>query len=195
MDNEGVTGPLGAALRAAPTPIDAKALNEGWRRHFKNRATQRQVAVVLEVPSGEKIAAVRMPMTYMMRTGVVPDRLTGLIQKQIDLLSSGDPEKAERETIEEYQIRGEEAEEEWNAILDFIWCECVILPKFKPDGDADPDNPDNPTFPVGDVEMIDKVYLYQWCQGVNESVEDFFRTTGAALGAVADVLGVPLQTV
>lgn len=190
-------GPFGAALRAAPTPaqkVDPKLLNEGWRRHFKQKAEEGTIAVLLDVPSGEKIAAVRMPLTYMVRTGIVPDRLTGSVQKQIAQIQSGDPEKARKETIESYMQSPVEAEQEWNALLDFIWCECVVLPKFKPLIEANPDDEENPTFPVDSVDMMDKVYLYQWCQGVNESVEDFFRTTSEAMGVMGDVIGVPLPS-
>lgn len=194
MDYEGVVTPLGAGTRPAPTPLDPKALNEGWRRHFKARSKVKGVAVLLDVPSGEKIAAIRMPLSYMMRTGVVPDRLTGAVQRQIAVIQSGDPAKAQSETIKDFQERGDEAQAEFDALLQFIWCECVQLPKFLPGDEANPDDPDNPTFPVESVEMMDLIYLYQWCQGVNESVEDFFRTTGEALGALADVLGIPLQT-
>lgn len=198
-DFEGVTGPRGGealtvdeAVGLAPVSINAARLNEGWRRHFKAKNSQR-VAVVLDLPSGEQIAAVRLPLSYLLKAGHVPDRMSSAVQKQIALLTGGDPQASVEAVAADYAQDPDAANAEWFDVLDFIWMHCVVLPKFVADAEADPDHPTTPTFPISSVGELDKIYLYEWCQGVNETVETFLRATSQALGIVADGYNVSLS--
>jgi hypothetical protein len=192
---DGVTGPLGGAAGDGQSalPFDKAKLNAGWRRHFQEKQEKKQVAVVIDVPTGEQIAAVRMPLSYMLKAGIVPDRLTPAIEKQIALLISGDPKKSREAVYEDYKADAEAADAEWMDVLNFIWMNCCVLPKFVADTEAQPDDPENPTFPISSVELIDKLYLYEWCQGVNETVERFLQSTSEALRTLADEYSIPLS--
>jgi hypothetical protein len=189
--------------------FDPALLSKAWRKNFsRKKESKKKVAVVIDVPSGEKVAVVRMPLWMMLHAGKVPDRLSSFAQEHVKLLSSGDAELAQKTVMGQYLNDADAAAKQMDDLLDFIWINSVVLPRFAsradypdaPAPDPESDEPvvlngddDNPVFDVADVEMIDKVFVYQFCQGVDESVEQFLRTTSAALGIVADVAGLPLQ--
>lgn len=196
---EGVVGPKPAGerddvvtLTDAPL-VDAKSLNDAWRSSFKARKQKEKIAVVLMLPSGERVAVVRMPLTYMLNAGHVPDRLTSIVQRQIELLTGGDPEASKQKVMEEYAADPKQSDQEWEAVLNFIVMDSVVLPKFVADDEANPDHEDHPTFPISSMDLLDKIYLYEWNQGVNETVEAFLRAASETLGTVADGLNVSLS--
>jgi len=197
MSNEGVTGPRSGVADtyqspaspisgAQPADFTKKLLNDGWKKHLQAKAEQKQIAVVMEVPSGEKVAAVRMPLSYMLKAGIIPDRLSEAVEHQIALITAGDPKKSQQTVLEDYAKDAQKSEQEWKDVLDFIWTSCVVLPKFVADAEATPDDEDNPTFPISSVDLIDKLFLYEWCQGVNETVQAFRESTAEALGIMAN---------
>lgn len=193
--------------------------DRAWGSHFaKRKEKMKQVAVVIDLPTGQSVGVVRMPLWYLLHKGMIPDRISGYAQEHVRLLSAGDPELAQQQVMSSY-IANEKGEQvTWDDLLDEIWIRCVVAPKFgrgidvnvtlnddgepwlidhsegfmrsvRPVAEGDKDLVWN----VKDVEMIDKIFVYQFCQGVDESVESFLRTTSAALGAVADGLGLPVQ--
>lgn len=197
MDYEGIVGPRNEGglpveptarptLIPSPAQIDPKALNDAWRKNWKAKTERKNIAVLIDLPSGSTIAAVRMPLSYLLKAGHVPDRMTHIVQKQINLLTSGKPEDAMQSVVDDYQQDEATADKEWQDVLDFITIHCSVLPKFAADEDADPEHETDPTFPVSSMDMLDKIYLYEWCQGVSETVETFLHAAATALGIVAD---------
>lgn len=219
LTNQGAAA--GTTRPTAPSlDFDPALAARAWASHLTTkRKEKKQIAVVIPLPSGQQVAVHRMPVWHMLHLGLIPDRLTAYAQNHVRLLASADRELAQRQTVSAYLANHEEEQVNWQDLLDTIWLRCVVSPKFGTSAEATVEvteegelraierngddyfgrkslpAPEDMVFDVADVELLDKIFVYQFCQGVDESVEQFLRSTSAALGVVADVAGLPLSSV
>lgn len=188
VGSEGSHG--GVNLGVALDPSIASA----WRKHIKERSELRGRPVKLALPSGLAITAVRMPIRYLLSEGIIPDPLTPIVKEHIALLD--DPamgESGEDAILSAWDADPEASWKKWVKVLDTIWLACVVQPSFTDDeaqvGRDEKGEPAEPFF-IGEADYFDKLYVYQWTQGVDQAVADFLHEQSQIVGIVADGGGV-----
>lgn len=187
-------------------------LHQRWMLKYQRQVAERPVAAQLLLPSGAIVKAVRMPMRALFEQGKIPDSITPMAQQWVDQLESLSPERdadkqaasAQQAVLDKFQEDPVAAATLWMEFLREIWVSIVVAPRFAspPKDQTDPAAVDgwerqvidNGIFPVSSVEFDDLLYLFQWAEGVDESVEAFFQRQTEAVGAMGDVPGVLVPT-
>jgi hypothetical protein len=180
-------GPNGSP--ASPSFVDV------WVSEYKSREELYR-PIMLALPSGKSVKVQRMPLHVMWTKGIVPDSLTARVQDWVKAIDADDPQGSiltdmaglsNDDLIKRYTS--------WVDMLDFVWCTCVKEPTFVLNESTQ--NTDFGRLWVGDVDLNDKAYLFSFAQGVDQTVEDFFREQNATLGTLPDGEGLldPAQRV
>jgi hypothetical protein len=168
---------------AGPTPDN---LTELWAQHFRQKEAERGAPVRLHpLPSGgPPIMAVRLPLKVLIRKGMVPDRLTAVVDRWIGIYDALDPKKAQQQVADDFEEDPEGSFIKWSEMLNYVWMTSVVVPKYT--NDLSKVDYEAGIFDVSEVDFSDKLYLYAWCQGVDETVEEFFRKQIDPLEPVPD---------
>lgn len=183
----GLLGVVGPSY--APNPsIELK-----WRERMQKREASRGLAVELQLPSDPdaSVMAVRMPLRALFRNGRIPDPLTEVVQDMIAKIEGADPDAAIESTMQEFNESPIATMNRWIKLLNAVWLGCVSFPAFTDDEGAEGST--EPPFYVGDVDYFDKLYVYQWAQGVDQSVIDFLNEQKSLVGNVAAGGEIPLS--
>lgn len=159
------------------------SLVAAWRKEATARAEARETPFKLDLPSGKAVYVVRMSLRLLLNKGMVPDVLTPQVSETIALIESGDPDKGQREVMDEFARDPVDAYLRWLNLLNFVWLATVVSPKFAKEGE---DDPANDVFSLDLVDYDDKLYVYQWTQGVDQSVQDFRLQQAAAVGTLGN---------
>jgi hypothetical protein len=198
------TGPatvLAAKRLAASVDPDTSRAWGARQRRIKAEAN-RPVTIVL--PSNEArtdeeraengditVDVVRMPIKLLWERGTVPSELGATVQAIIDQLESRDPEYVRESTLAAFEQDPIKVFNQWLDLLYFVWLENVVSPAFVDDrrqpADGKRTGAEEPPFAVQDVDYNDLLFVYQWSQGVDQSVREFLLEQTAALGAVGTV--------
>lgn len=192
-DNAGnvtIEGSAGANPAVALDP----SITDAWRRMFKAKQQQRTTPVQLYLPSGMPVTAVRLPVRHLIEYGNIPDPLTNAVREFADLIEGerrGEYSVAET-LADQFNENPEASWNRWMRVIDGVFIACVSQPSFT-DDDRQADLEVGP-FPVADVDYFDKLYVYQWAQGVDQSVADFLREQSATMGSLANGEGIPLSS-
>jgi hypothetical protein len=142
------------------------SLELAWRNHAKQRRSQLDTAFKLELPSGMPVMAVRAPLRWLYKHGRIPDHLLAEVERQIKLIETADPKHVEEQIAKDL----EESEDKIDFFTDHLkvlnacWLACVTNP----------------------VDYLDKLYVYRWAQGVDQSVEDFFLEQAEIMGSLSN---------
>lgn len=170
------------------------SIADAWRRMFKAKQSQRTTPVALILPSGMPVTAMRLPVRHLIEYGNIPDPLTTSVREFADLIEGERQGGASvaSSLVEQFNENPEQSWSRWMRVLDGVFIACIAQPSFT-DDDRQADLENGP-FPVADVDYFDKLYVYQWAQGVDQSVADFLREQSAALGALANGEGVSLSS-
>lgn len=191
MDTEELTGPVTRGRPAtAPVALDP-ALARQWGKDAKQRKLDRATPHRLDLPSGKTVQAIKAPMRWLYKHNMIPDHLTARVQEMIDLITSADPKYVQSEMEKEFERDTEGAFAKWHDLMDACWMACVVNPKFTED-EAFAESEEEP-FWVGEVDYLDKLYLYQWVEGVDLSVEEFLHQQAEIVGALQNGEGVQLS--
>lgn len=134
-----------------------------------------------------------MPLSLMYQRGLIPDIFTARVQEWIGSIQKNldDPVNAGKEFLHQEDETEEDMEKrynDWLSIVDYTWCACVSSPSFCMKFEDQDLN--KPVLWVGEVDYQDKIYVYTYAQGVDQTVEEFFREQEEALGAILDGEGV-----
>lgn len=116
----------------------------------------------LEVPSGN-VALVRRPgMLAFLQAGILPNSLTKIVKEKMG--SKGDDVEIDREAL------GELTFEEMIEAYDAVTLYCVVQPELHPvpEGERDPS-----LLYVDEVDMDDKMFIFQWAVGGTRDLESF----------------------
>lgn len=178
---------VGATVNALDPSIELK-----WRERFANKSKIRYAPMELDLPSGLAVEAVRMPLRFLLRKGLIPDPVSPIIHDYIARLDDPDPDARVEESVTEFNETPLAAFKRWQTILDTVWQCCVRRPLFTDDSDRE--DAEEPPYYTGDVDYFDKLYVYQWAQGVDESVIDFLRGQDETMGALANGDSIPLSS-
>ena len=163
-----------------------------WRKHAQKRQEERETAIHLDLPSGKPVKAIRAPLQWLYRHNLIPDALLAQTEEMIRLIESGDPNAVGRAMEEELQENEEQAFEKWLALLNGCWLACVTSPEFTDDESRR--EAVDPPYWIGDVDYMDKLFLYGWAQGVDQSIQEFLQFQSEIVGAMADGTGVQLSS-
>lgn len=172
----------GNRLGVALDPSIASA----WRKHIKERSELRGMPIKLDLPSGLPITAVRMPIRYLLSEGIIPDPLTPIIKEHIALLDDpGVQSEGENAVLAAWDADPEASWQKWIKVVDAIWLACVVQPSFTDDGEQVGKEGAEP-LSVHEADYFDKLYVYQWTQGVDQPVAEFLHQQSEIMGIVAD---------
>jgi len=163
-----------------------------WTEDARRRAEAKKMVVEVTLPSGRQVLAHRTHIRWLYKHGRIPDHLVGRVEEMIRLLDLADPNAAAASLTEAVKENPEEELVKWLDVVNACWIGCVVQPLFVDDEDRE-DALEAP-FYVGDVEYFDKLYLFQWAEGVDRTVEEFFREQGEAMGMLANGESIPLLT-
>lgn len=203
-----------ARPESAPQVAPARPLAEIWKERARAKQQQEKSGVMLELPSGAPVRVLRVPLVLLLQRGRIPDALTPIVQryiKEIKDIEKGEEPPEEKREAEMALVKADvdnnevEAYNNFLTILDFVVQTAVIEPRFCRREDAHafvptPDQPEPLFLDWGlqgeppDIDDADKLFVYQFCQGVDQTVEEFFRRQANALGVLPDRQDVPLST-
>jgi hypothetical protein len=157
---------------------------EAWRQHLQAQINQLVVPVDLTLPSGVSVLAVRPHLLLMYRHNVFPNFLTPLVEKLIQ--SAKDDDDGAEEFIEhKIETEAVQAYNEFMALLDYVWVTAIVDPIFvldlKNPGDAALKRVEHlpleeqvdALIPVDAVDLEDKLYFFNWCQGSSDDIATF----------------------
>jgi hypothetical protein len=140
-----------------------------WKARQAERPTE-----PLELPSGN-VALVRpVGMPALIKAGVIPNSLLGVVQKAIR--DKRPPDMKSVDWDEQTQL---------DAIRLFEQCAvfCVVEPKVETPPD-DPDERDPDVLYADDVEIDDLIFIFQFAVGGTRDLEQFRGEQAAAVAAV-----------
>lgn len=149
-------------------PTSAKA----WKKKT-NKLTE------LEVPSGSIALVKPMPITDLLTEGVFPDSMRAIVQ---DAMKDGDKEgsdKVDMDAILEDPEKLTEMFESFDRILVRVCVEPVV--EMAPENDSDRDEE---ILYADEVDLQDKMFIFQFVVGGSKDLAEFRKGTGDALGSL-----------
>lgn len=181
----------GAASGVIP---DADIIS-AWQADFEQK---KQAAVVggritLTLPSGIQIRAMRLPLILLLQSKSIPDKLSRIVNDFIRTIETGGGNEAKiaAELEATFKDNALEAAQDWLAMLNFVFINCVTTPNFvEKEEDI---NPEQGIFWIDTVNFYDKLWLFQWAQGVDQSVQQFLDQQAASVGTLSDEQGVRMS--
>lgn len=135
------------------------------------------------VPSGNVALCNRPGLDSFLRLGLIPNSLMGIVQRSIQEAQKGKEVTAKKMQDEMNKLM--EDPTKLADVLDFadkVVCFICVSPKVlmpPPEGEARDEN----VLYADEVDMDDKMFLFQWAVGGTESVDTFREESGANVGA------------
>ena len=162
-----------------------------WRKRSAERIQEKVKPVAMDLPSGMRVVAQRVDLRWLMKHDLIPDPLLARVEEMIGLIESADPNYVAEELGHTLEQNPEETFSNWFSVLGTVWQACVVAPQFT-DDPARRDS-EEPPYHIDDVEYFDKLYVYQWAQGVDRSVIEFLHEQSEAMGELADKQSIQLS--
>lgn len=163
---------------APRTPQDRKPKAVGTTAKKVTSAQQWKKAnegIELEVPSGNVCLARRIDLPTLVTQGVIPNALMPMVNKAINT-GEFDAEK-ELTDLDIEKIT------DMLSLYDHVALACVIQPELSP-APAEGEERDGDKLYVDEVDMDDKVFIFQWAVGGSSDLERFRAEQGAAMDAL-----------
>ena len=157
--------PNGAATDDAQrAPATPSSLTAAWRAYLDGASKARSTAVLLTLPSGMAVRAKRPTLLKVLASGRIPDTLAAKVEALIAKAQQQGTGAIQDAMDEQRTTDPAGFMSTYLALLDVVWCEAVVEPRFARDpGPGDALTPD--TLPVEAVPIGDKTYLFTWAQG------------------------------
>lgn len=160
-ETPGFTAPTGPPM----VPISDADIQKQWAA----ATTKKMQGVVIELPSGLNVRAIRPNIFHLLQKGALPSALRPMVEKWMNLVKDGSSAEDIMSSIEEdITADPDHAMDRINEMIKFVFETAVIAPKFSSDGKPG-------TFDIEMVEMDDLYFIYQWAQGVDEALATFRR--------------------
>jgi hypothetical protein len=180
-----------------PVPIKSPdtSLTEQWLAHTRRQTQRFSTVTEVTLPSGLKVKAVRPHLLLMYRNGVFPNALTPMITKLLSLATEGQ-DRAETEIMDQFQNNMAEAYTQFTLMLDYVWISAIVEPVFALDPANVPEDkltilrrlPAELQFVIPlteeNVSIEDRLFFFNWCQGVDQTIESFREEQAARLEAL-----------
>lgn len=192
---------------AASGIISDADIVSAWQHDFaqQRRSVGSAAKITLTLPTGNQVKAIRMPLILLMQAESIPDKLTHIVSNWIETIEQSGQEvtkmgltgedrvNAQAQFVEqafqsEYGDNPVIAAQKWIDLVNFVFINCVVTPRFI--DDADQAKPDDGIFYVGEVNFYDKLWLFQWAQGADQSVQTFLDQQTTYVGLAPDGPGV-----
>lgn len=161
----------------------SKAAGGGWK---KSTATE------LLLPSGETALVKRPGIQAFLKKGVIPDSLAPIVQAQINKAQGKRPVKG-GDASDKIDIAAlMEDPEKLAAILelvDTVLVDVVVQPKVAA-APANPDDRRDDVFYPDEVDLEDKMFIFNFAVGGTRDLERFRSESDGALASVDSVAGV-----
>lgn len=139
--------------------------------------------VELELPSGNICLAINKGMKVFLSEGNVPNSLMDIVQGAI-AEGEGKGQKKLAEAAEDTKVLGDMIH-----MMDGIVVSCVMQPDIAPvplkeDGTWDEAAKDPSLLYVDEVELEDKMFIFQWCVGGTTDIAQFRKEFASAVESV-----------
>ena len=149
----------------------------------KNKETWRAIAT--DLPSGNTALLRRAGLEQFLMMGMIPNTLIGLMQEQI-AKAKGKPEALNEDDISEQLAEMLEDPQQLVDLIDMvdrITVFCVLEPKVAEVPVSHSDREEG-TLYVDEVDLEDKMFIFQWAVGGVEDIEPFRKELAESLGSV-----------
>jgi hypothetical protein len=184
---------FGAGINVKPTVNRTAA----WRAQLQKQVHTIVAPVEIVLPSGGTVLAVRPHLLLMYRHKVFPNALTPLIEKLIKNAMGDDGTDENDEFIaKQFEENSVEAYDQFMELLNYVWVTAVIDPVFVIDLNAPTSDAiarvqhlpveERTLLPVDAVELDDKLFLFNWCQGVTDDVAAFRQRQSERMAALQE---------
>jgi len=138
----------------------------------------------LEVPSGH-VALVRRPgMEAFIKGGLIPNNLMPIVEQAMKGEVTDVKEVMAHVTMEDL--------ESITGLYDRVVLYCVISPELHPEP-AEGEDRDPEKLYVDEIEMDDKMFIFQWAVGGTSDVEQFRKEQAVAVSSVPAGEAVPVS--
>lgn len=136
-----------------------------WRTRMKKNAVGGPIR--LELPSGMPVMARRVDLHALFGLGEIPDTLTPIVT---DWFATKAPTK---EAITEALVQKiNEHLADYYRVLNYVWRACIVEPQFWETVEEAIAHPD--WLPMSEVNKDDRQFFFDWCQGIDETFQQFF---------------------
>lgn len=178
-----------AAVRRSPNgnpiPLQSReeSLAEKWAKRRLPSIMDGAETFLLQLPSGDEARARRIPVPALLTMGQLPNRLLPTLLEWTeafrDAIESGGGENEVATAINRVIARDPKPYVE---VAGITWRNCIVDPITVLDEEflGVPG-----TIPMAWVQLQDLEFVFDWAQGVDESVVDFFRRRQAQGVAMA----------
>lgn len=137
------------------------------------------------LPSGDVVKARRIAVAEMLAMRQIPNRLLPIILEWVEAFNNAPDEL---KAIQDIEAINQANVEKYFEVLNHVWMTCIVEPIFVPD-EKYKGLPG--TIPLRWVDFGDMQYFFDWAQGVDESIVNWFRRRqNAGLGTPPTVPGV-----
>jgi hypothetical protein len=140
----------------------------------------------LRVPSGALCRVRRVDLRIFVKQGRIPNSLRSIIDQAM-----GGKQLDEAEMAKEVMDNPEKLDD-MVSMVDSVVVDCVLQPRVKavpPAGQAkDPDQ-----LYVDELDLNDKMYIFNWCVGGASDLEQFREEQETALGRIRAVAGAEVS--
>lgn len=130
--------------------------------------------VLLKVPSGERCKARRIGLDVFLRNGMVPNSLMPIIK---EAMRSGEAPKMNMEDFDEEML------DSILSLVDSVCREAVIEPELHLPPSSPADRRDDIVY-TDDVDMNDRMFIFNWVVGGSADLERFRKEQAASLADV-----------
>jgi hypothetical protein len=177
-----------------------ESLAKQWQQHYIQQKADLSGVAMLELPSGMRVRAIRPPLLVLVTQGRIPDSVTPLVDRMIKESRTGGGEATAKYLQDEFAKDPLGMYQKITTMMNAVWFAAVLDPVFVEDPDSVPidvqirleslPEEDRIVLPISMVDEEDKAYLFNWAQGVDESVAEFRDGPFGAVRKALDGEGV-----
>lgn len=153
--------------------------------------------VELELPSGNVALIRQIPLTTLLSDGLLPDSLAAMVRKKTGDTAPASKEEVQAPSQDEIgELMSDPAKlKDMFKLFDAILVRAVVEPKVLSPEDAEgvaiPDEDrDEEALYADEVDLQDKVFIFQYTVGGSQDLERFRGEYGDALGGMEAVTGL-----
>lgn len=158
------------------------------------RKTGTAAASNVELPSGVVVKVKRISIPTLLSKGVFPDSLSSIITEKLDGDKKG---QTTDNDLDVSQLLGDQSKitDLFNSIDEIVLMTVVeptVLSDKDEDGDEIPEEDrDEDAIYVSDIDLNDKIFLFQYSVGGSNQLEPFRAELDSAVGSLEDQQGIP----
>jgi hypothetical protein len=140
--------------------------------------------VPLELPSGNTCLVQPVGMEVFLKQGFIPNSLMGVVQQGLKAGEPGKLGEVETDELMTEALQDPEKLQDIFNVADAVTVYCVIEPKVHP-APTDENLRKEDELYVDEIDMDDKMFIFQFAVGGSRDLEPFRAATSAALESVS----------